>query len=149
MVPLRAFAAAACMVLGTAAHAARPATGMDEVERALHLNPPQRAQFETALAASQRALLSVALGGMQVKSRLFEELAKPKPDPEAIARAQDEAYALSGPAFSEAREEWQRFYAMLDADQVADARALVQEKLRRLERIGRELQGLLRDEDRR
>jgi hypothetical protein len=149
MVPFRAFAAAACMALGTAVHAARPAAGMDDIERALHLNPPQRAQFETALAASHRALLSVALGGMQVKSRLFEELAKPKPDPEAIARAQDEAYALSGPAFNEAREEWQRFYAMLDADQVADARALVEEKLRRLERIGRELRGLLRDEDRR
>jgi hypothetical protein len=152
MHPVRAFFAAIfafAIGFGVAAHAAPPRAsgGTDEIERALALDPAQKQQFEVALAATQRALLSIALGGMQAKSRIFGELAKDKPDPDAIARAQDEALELSGPAFREAREEWQRFYAMLDADQVADARALVEKKLKRLERLGRELRGLLDDED--
>jgi len=149
---MHALFAAAFAVLafaGGAAHAASvtASRGTDEIERALALNPVQKQQFEVALAATQRALLSIALGGMQAKSQIFQELAKDKPDPDAIARAQDEALALTGPAFREAREEWQRFYAMLDADQVADARALVEKKLKRLERLGRDLRGLLGDED--
>ena len=149
---MRAFLAVVLALVAFAATGALAApvhapTAKDDIERALDLNPVQRQQFEIALAATQRALLSIALGGMQAKSQIFQELAKDKPDPEAIARAQDEALELSGPAFREAREEWQRFYAMLDADQVADARALVEKKLRRIERLGRELRGLLGAED--
>jgi hypothetical protein len=150
MHPMRALLAAIlafAAFAGTAAHAASvsASAGFDEIERALALNPVQKQQFEVALAATQRALISIALGGLQAKSRIFEELAKPKPDPDAIARAQNEVFDLSGPAFREAREEWQRFYAMLDADQVADARALIEKKLSRLERLGRDLRGLFDD----
>jgi hypothetical protein len=150
MHPMRALFAAIlafAVFAGTAAHAASgsASAGFDEIERALALNPVQKQQFGVALAATQRALISIALGGLQAKSRIFEELAKPKPDPDAIARAQNEVFDLSEPAFREAREEWQRFYAMLDADQVADARALIEKRLSRLERLGRDLRGLFDD----
>jgi hypothetical protein len=141
LVPLLALAS-------VAAHAGDLA-GFDELGRSLRLDPAQQAQFDVAVAATQRALLSVAFVGLQLKDRLAEEIAKPKPDLGALARAQDEMVEQARPAFREARDEWTRFYALLDPSQVARARAFVERKLRRLEHIGDELRGLLGEEDRR
>jgi ABC-type transporter Mla subunit MlaD len=123
--------------------------GFDELATTLRLDPAQQAQFDVAVAATQRALLSVALVGFQLKDPLAEEIAKPRPDLGALARAQDEMVEQARPAFREARDEWARFYALLDPSQVARARAFVERKLRRLEHIGAELRGLLGEEDRR
>lgn len=125
------------------------AAGFDELEKSLRLDPAQKAQFDVAVAATQRALLSVALVGLQLKDRVAGELAKPKPDLRELARAQDEVIEQARPAFQEARDEWARLYALLDPAQVARARAFVERKLRTLERIGGELRGLLGAEDRR
>jgi hypothetical protein len=135
-------------LLAFASHASA-LSGFDELEKSLRLNAVQKAQFDTAVAATQRALLSVGLAVLQVKGRLAEELAKPKPDLDALARAQEEAIEQTRPLFREARDEWARLYAMLDPDQVAATRAFVEEKLRRLERIGESLRGLLSENFRR
>lgn len=140
--------AAFLALLALASHASA-LSGFDELERSLRLNPVQKAQFDTAVAATQRALLSVGLAALQVKGRLAEELAKPKPDLDALARAQEEAIEQTRPLFREAHAEWARLYAMLDPDQVAATRAFVEEKLRRLERIGESLRGLLSESIRR
>jgi hypothetical protein len=123
--------------------------GFDELGKSLRLDPAQKAQFDVAVSATQRALLSVAFVGLALKDRVAGELAKPKPDLRALARAQDEVIDQARPAFREAREEWTRFYALLDPSQVARARAFVERKLEALEHIGGELRGLLGPEDRR
>ena len=133
-----AFAAAASF----GAHAAA-LPGFDELEKSLRLDPAQKAQFDTAVAATRRALLSVAFGGLQLKERIAEEFSKPKPDLGALARAQEDAIEQSRPLFAEARREWERLYAMLDPAQVRRVRAAVEEKLRGLERIGEALRGML------
>ena len=123
--------------------------GFGDLEKSLRLDPAQKAQLDVAIAATHRALLSVALVGVQLQDRVAAELAKPKPDLRALARAQDEVLDAARPAFRDARGEWERFYALLDPAQVAQARAFVERKLRALERIGGELRGLLGAEDRR
>ena len=123
--------------------------GFGELEKSLRLDPAQKAQFDVAVGATHRALLAVALAGLGLKDRVAAELAKPKPDLRALARAQDEVIDQARPAFREAREEWARFYALLDPAQVAQARAFVERKLRALEHIGGELRDLLGAQDRR
>jgi hypothetical protein len=137
---LRAFLVIAGLALvALSAHASRPSglggLGFGELEESLRLNPEQKAQFDTAVSASQRALLSVAFIGMQMKERIGTELAKPKPDLDAIARAQDEAIEQTRPAFREARVEWARLYALLDPAQVRIARDYVEQQLDRFERM--------------
>ncbi|HET7402272.1 MAG TPA: hypothetical protein VFJ62_10835 [Usitatibacter sp.] len=103
--------------------------GFDELERSLHLRPAQKEQYDNAVAATQRALLAVTLQGMQLKERAAEELAKPRPDFEALARSQEYLIDDVRPLFGEAREEWLRLYAMLDANQAGIAKSFVQERL--------------------
>lgn len=117
--------------------------GFDELERSLHLDPAQHAQFDTAVSATQRALLSVAFGALQLKDRVAAELAKPKPDLAQLARAQDEIVAQSRPLFREARHEWERLYAMLDAEQVRTTKAYVEARLARLQDLGGAVRELL------
>jgi len=102
--------------------------GFEELEHSLRLRPAQKEQFDSAVAATQRALLAVALQGMQLKERAAEELAKPRPDFEALARSQEYLIDDVRPLFAEAREEWLRLYAMLDASQAGIAKAFVQER---------------------
>lgn len=103
--------------------------GFEELERSLHLRPAQKEQFDSAVAATQRALFMVALQGMQLKERAADELAKPRPDFEALARSQEYLIDDVRPLFAEAREEWLRLYAMLDASQAGIAKSFVQERL--------------------
>ena len=111
--------------------------GFGDLERSLRLDPAQKAQFDVAVAATQRALLSVALVGMQMKERIGTELSKPRPDLDALARAQNDAIEQTGPLFREAHVEWAHFYAMLDAGQVRIARSYVEDRLEKLERATR------------
>jgi hypothetical protein len=149
MFRVRSMLFAACLALLALASHAAALSGFGELEKSLRLNPVQRAQFDTAVAATQRALLSMGLGAMQLQGRIAEEFAKPRPDLDALARAQDDVIEQTRPLFRKARDEWARLYAMLDPDQVAATRAFVEEKLRRLERIGESLRGLLSESFRR
>jgi hypothetical protein len=103
--------------------------GFDRLEQSLRLRPAQKVQFDSAVAATQRALLALALQGMQLKERAADELRKPRPDFEGLARSQEYLVDDLRPLFGEAREEWLRLYAMLDADQVGIAKSFVQERL--------------------
>lgn len=122
----------AALLLSTFAACASELTrglGFEELERSLHLRPAQKEQFDSAVAATQRALLAVALQGMQLKERAAQELAKPRPDFESLARSQEDLIDDVRPLFGEAREEWLRLYAMLDASQAGIAKTFVQERL--------------------
>lgn len=99
------------------------------LERQLRIKPAQKAQFDLAVAASQRALMSVALAGLQVKERLSRELDKPLPDLNALYRLHEEAAELTLPNFREARDEWERLFAMLDRRQVEAAKRFLREQL--------------------
>ncbi len=140
MHPLRLFLGLILLAWSVAVPAAA-LPGFEQLERTLHLNPMQKAQFDVAVAATQRALLAVALNGMQVKERLATELSKPKPDLAEILRAQEDLFEQTRPLFREAHGEWARLYAMLDAAQVSIAREYVEERLNRLEGLA----GVLRD----
>jgi hypothetical protein len=124
-------------IVSAAAQASMPSIGFADLEQSLRLNPEQKAQFDSAVAATQRALLSVAFVGMQVKDRIGAELAKPRPDLDAIARAQADAIEQTRPLFKEAHVEWARLYALLDTGQVRIARAYVEERLELFERATR------------
>jgi hypothetical protein len=106
--------------------------GFDKLEKALRLRPHQKEQFDRAVGATQRALLAVALSGMQLKERFEQEMAQRRPDFEGLMRAQEDALEQSRPLFLEARDEWMRLYALLDDDQVAIAKGFVQDRLGRL-----------------
>ena len=106
-----------------------------ELERSLRLHPHQKAQFDAAAAATQRAMVAIGLGVIQAKSRLAQELLKEKPDPDAVLMAQEELIEFSKPHLRQARDEWLRLYAMMDDDQVRTARNFIEGRLRRLEDI--------------
>jgi hypothetical protein len=99
------------------------------LERQLRIKPSQKAQFDIAVAASQRALMSVALAGLQVKERLSRELDKPVPDLNVLYRLHEEAAELAIPNFREAHAEWERLFAMLDRRQVEAAKRFLREQL--------------------
>lgn len=119
--------------------AAQGRFGFEGLERSLRLSPHQKQQFDVAVTATQRAMVAIGLGALQAKSRLAQELLKDRPDPNALLLAQEELVEFSKPHVNAAREEWMRFYAMLDEEQVRTARNFVEEKLRLLERLGEHL----------
>jgi hypothetical protein len=109
--------------------AARPLEGLRELERQLQLRPEQKAQFDVAAAATQRALVSSALSGVEFKERVARELMRPRPDLAELFAAQEAMVEQNRPLFRTAREEWVRLYAMLDEDQVRIAKAYVERTL--------------------
>ena len=122
------FAACVSSLLSFSA-AARPLEGLRELERQLQLRPEQKAQFDVAAAATQRALMSSALSGLEFKERVTRELLRPRPDLAELFAAQEAMVEQNRPLFRTAREEWVRLYAMLDEDQVRIAKAYVERTL--------------------
>ena len=104
----------------------------DKLERDLKIRPEQKQQFDTAVGATQRALLAVGMTLVQFKDRLAQELLKPRPDMRAFFEAQEAIIEQAKPLFREAREEWVRLYAQLDDEQIEIARAFVEQQLGRL-----------------
>src|SRR5687768_1854059 len=105
--------------LSFATHAAALPPAFDKLERALRLTPEQKAQFDIAVTATRRIGVVVAMTGLEMKDRIRDELAKPRPDLRILLDAKDEILARSLELRREAREEWLKLYGMLDADQVA------------------------------
>lgn len=132
----------AMLVLPLAAHA-QSLAGPDfgDLEAKLRLDAAQKAQFDTAVAATRRAMLATGLVAMEMKSRLAQELAKDRPDLGRLLADPDEMLAQVRPQWREAHEEWTRLYGMLDARQVAIARDYVERKLGALEGMGDVLKG--------
>ena len=112
---------------------------LERMQRSLKLNPIQQQQFDVAMAATQRAMLAIGMGALQFKSRLGMELLKDRPDMNSLSLAQDELVEMSKPHIRAAKDEWVRFYSMLDDEQVGAARAYMDERLRKLDQLAEHL----------
>ena len=104
----------------------------DKLEANLKLRSEQKVQFDRAVAATQRALLSVALTAMELREKFEAELAKPRPDFWVFADNYDAVIERNRPLFKEAGDEWKKLYALLDDDQVEVAKRFLRENLNRL-----------------
>ena len=127
---LRAFLALLLVGLSLGAWA-QSMPNFDELERRLHIRPEQKDQYDLAVGATKRALLSVGLAAMQMKDALVQELAKPSPDFRALARKQNQIIEDQRPLFREAGEQWRRLYKILDPQQVDTVRDFLHENLGR------------------
>jgi len=104
--------------------------GVSPVEvNGTEVKPAQKVQFDIAVAASQRALMAVAISGLQAKERVAAELAKPLPDLNVLYQAHSEIVEMSAPLFRDAGNEWERLYGMLDRAQVAAAKRFLEDQL--------------------
>ena len=101
----------------------------DRLERQLRLMPEQKLQFDIAVAATQRALLAVAMSGMQIKERMSREFDKSRPDLNIIYDIHEQLIEQNKPIFREARDEWMKLHAMLDPEQVGIAKRYIEDKL--------------------
>src|ERR1700694_3266480 len=108
---------------------AAAAPRFDKLEQTLKIRPEQKEQFDVAVGATQRALLSVALTAMQLKERLSQELSKPWPDLSALAEAHEAIVEQNRPLFKAAGEEWKKLYELLDDEQVEIAKSFLRENL--------------------
>lgn len=126
------FLAAALLLLVSLGAGAAAFPKFDGLEEELKLRPEQKIQFDRTIAATQRALLSVAMSALLVKDRLVAELAKPLPDLEVLAKAHESALEQSRPLFKEAGEEWKRLFDLLDERQLAIARGYLREHFDKL-----------------
>lgn len=142
---LRAFLAALLLAVSCGALAQGTLLPLGDLEARLKLTPEQKAQFDAAAGASQRALFAIGLAALQMKVRIATELAKDRPDPDAILREQDAVAAQVRPQFDEARAEWTKLYGMLNTEQAAVAREYVDRQLRNLESAAGDLLRLLRE----
>ena len=118
----------------------------DGLEKSLKLTPYQKNRFDNAVRSTQKAMVAIALAAVQAKSRLAMELLKDRPDPNALIVTQDELVEYTKPYVREAREAWAQFYVTLDDEQVRIARDAVEEKLRKLEQVGRFLGQMLAEQ---
>jgi len=128
---LRAFLALMLVGLSLGA-SAQSMPNFDELEKRLHIRPDQKDQYDLAVGATKRALLSVGLAAMQMKDALVQELAKPRPDFRELARRQNQLIDDQRPLFREAGEQWRRLYKVLDPGQVDAVRDFLRENLGRL-----------------
>ena len=115
----------------------------DGLEKALKLTPYQKNRFDHAVRATQKAMVAIGLAALQAKTRVATELLKDRPDPNALTITQDELVEFTKPYVREARDAWSQFYVTLDDEQVRIARDAIEDKLRKLEQVGRHLSQLL------
>ena len=125
----RAALAALLLVFCAGAVAAPIMPRFDQLEKRLKIRPDQKEQFDAAVAATQRALLAVAVSAMEFKERLDRELAKPRPDFGIFFDAQEDLIERNRPLFEEAAREWKKLYALLDDKQVEIVKSYLRENL--------------------
>lgn len=122
-------------LLASFAAGASPFPRLDQFGKSLNLTPPQQAQFDVAVAATQRALVAAAFEGIRMKALVQDEFAKARPDLEAISRAREESAARLKPLHDAARAEWLKLYALLGDDQVEIVKGFLEERLGQLEAL--------------
>ena len=101
----------------------------EQLEGQLRLRPQQKAQYYVAVHVTKRALMAVALVGLQIKERLGHEFSKARPDFSALYQAHEQLVEEARPHFRDAHREWARLYAMMDEQQIAIAKAFIRDKL--------------------
>jgi hypothetical protein len=126
---LRILWAALLIALSLGAQAGPLDRDFQKLERALRMNPAQKEQFDTAVGATQRALLAVAMSGMQIQERMRVEMGKARPDLNLLYDIHEQVIEQNKPLFREARDEWMRLYALLDPEQGRIARRYIEERL--------------------
>ncbi len=126
------FIAALLLAVSFGAAAAAMQPRFDKLEASLKLRPEQKVQFDLAVAATQRALLAVALSAMEAKEKFEAELAKPRPDFWVFAGTYEATIERNRPLFKAAGDEWKKLYELLDEDQVDVAKRFLRENLNRL-----------------
>ena len=126
---IRSILAALLLALAFGASAGPMDRDFDKLERALGLTPEQKEQYDVAVAATKRALLALAMSGMQVKERMEREFSKDRPDLNILYDFHDLVIQQNKPVFREAGEEWKKLHRMLDPDQVRIARRFIEDKL--------------------
>jgi hypothetical protein len=131
---LRAAFALGALLLSLAAGAS-PFPRLDQFGKSLNLSPAQQAQFDAAVASTQRVIVAAAIDGMQLKAQVKAEFAKPRPDLEALARAKDASAERLKPLHEASRAEWLRFYATLGDDQVAIVKSFLEDKMEHLDAL--------------
>jgi hypothetical protein len=130
---LRVFVASLIALFALAAFASPPPLPqLEQLEESLKLTPEQKIQYDAAVAASKRVVMATALIGLQAKERLREELAKPRPDLGALADLRESFVEQTKSLRREARDEWLKLYRMLDDDQVATLKSLLENRLDQL-----------------
>ena len=126
---IRSLLAALFLALSFGASAGPMDRDFDKLERALRLTPEQKEQYDVAVAATKRALLALAMSGMQVKERMEREFGKDRPDLNILYDFHDLMIQQNKPVFREAAEEWKKLHRLLDPDQVRIARRFIEDKL--------------------
>lgn len=126
---MRKFLATLLLFLVSAAQAGPLDADFDALERMLRLKPAQKEQFDVAVGSTKRALLAVALSGLEIKDRVSKELAKDRPDLNALYDIHDQVIEQNKPLFRAARDDWSKLYAVLEPDQVALAKKYIEERL--------------------
>ena len=126
---LRVLWTALVLALSLGAHAGPLDRDFQKLERALRMNPAQKEQFDIAVGATQRALLAVAMSGMQIQERMRAEMDKARPDLNLLYDIHEQVIEQNKPLFREARDEWMRLYSLLDPEQGRIARRYVEERL--------------------
>jgi hypothetical protein len=144
MISFRAILAMLLMALSLGA-GAQGFGSFGELEGRLKLKPEQKAQFDIAVKATQRALLSLGMVAIQQKQRIADEIAKPRPDLGALAESHEAILEMIRPHFREAREEWTRLYVLLEPDQIAIARDYVEKQIAMMEKVGEQVMRAMRD----
>jgi len=107
-----------------------------DLERQLRLDPAQKALFDEATAATQRAMLATGLAALGVKSRVDEELRKSRPDLGRMLGDPEDLLDQVRPQWREAGDAWNALYATLDARQAAIARRELERRLGMLQGLG-------------
>lgn len=120
---------AALLALSFGAHAGPLDRDFARLEKSLKLRPEQKEQFQVAVAATQRALLAVAMAGMQIQERMKAELEKPRPDLNLLYDIHEQVIEANKPLFEDARREWSKLYAMLDPEQMRIAKRYIEDRL--------------------
>lgn len=101
----------------------------ERLERALRLNPAQKEQYDVAVNATRRAILAVAMAGLQVKERVARELDKPRPDLNILYDIHEQVIEQNKPLFRDARNEWSKLFAMMDEEQTAITKRYIEDRL--------------------
>jgi len=117
------------LAVGLGAQAGPLDPDFDRLERVLRLKPAQKEQFDVAVLSTKRALLAVAMSGLEIKDRVSKELARDRPDLNTLYEIHEQVVEQNKPLFREARAEWSRLYALLNPDQVAIARRYLEDRL--------------------
>ncbi len=126
---MRAFWAALLLALSFGANAGPLDRDFQKLEKQLHLTLPQKQQFDVAVGATQRALVAVAMAGMQIQERVKAEFAKPRPDLNILYDIHEQMIEQQKPLFREARDEWSKFFALLDDEQLRIAKRYIEDRL--------------------